>query len=646
MENLYDYLTALSNDSDFKAELSRRGGYLTFSNSGRRGSAKYFHIGLDSIIQTLTDIYDHLDVFSKMTEYDETKWRTEGAELFQDPVANATSCVQTKPLFSTLSKLIMWGNEPNLSTNDPDQKIVINAQALENTIEKLNNIADSFTPLVHHRTKSLDKPLQIIYYGAPGTGKSFTVDDNTDPDRTTRTTFHPDTDYASFVGAYKPTMGRVPIVAFDGTRVTTAKGVDGHDGKEEKIVYRFVPQSFLKAYVAAWSDLSHPYYLVIEEINRGNCAQIFGDLFQLLDRNSMGCSSYAIDTDSDIEQFLTTDEKGFAKLSETSKEEIRTFILKKDNGKENNIGEEILSGKKLLLPPNLYIWATMNTSDQSLFPVDSAFKRRWDWHYVPINDAHKGWYIQVNGKRYDWWTFLNKINERIYDVTKTEDKKLGYFFCKATPRGAVTADTFVGKVIFYLWNDVFKDFGLEESNLFKNAAGEEITFTQYYDTDAAGKTIVRQDLVEQFLNNLGLTPMEDAAPQEKVDNEAGEDDSNGGGKDYSKYRVNGGESGGKRPTAIAVLNKYVADHPALSVEDVLKAWRPVTDVIPLLLRTEEERQNEIATSTDAGIEKRREPIRWGDGCVLYLYMQWRPDNFGKFIDAVNAQPWGIRITQA
>jgi hypothetical protein len=131
-----------------------------------------------------------------------------------------------------------------------------------------------------------------------------------------------------------------------------------------------------------------------------------------------------------------------------------------------------------------------------------------------------------------------------------------------------------------------------------------------------------------------------------VDNEAGEDDSNGGGKDYSKYRVNGGESGGKRPTAIAVLNKYVADHPALSVEDVLKAWRPVTDVIPLLLRTEEERQNEIATSTDAGIEKRREPIRWGDGCVLYLYMQWRPDNFGKFIDAVNAQPWGIRITQA
>ena len=145
-----------------------------------------------------------------------------------------------------------------------------------------------------------------------------------------------------------------------------------------------MPQAFLKAYVAAWSNLDTPYFLIIEEINRGNCAQIFGDLFQLLDRNNAGSSSYAIHADEDITQFLSSDSKGFASLSDEQKDAIRAFELHKDNGKTQAVGQDILNGKLLLLPPNLYIWATMNTSDQSLFPIDSAFKRRWNWKYMPI----------------------------------------------------------------------------------------------------------------------------------------------------------------------------------------------------------------------------------------------------------------------
>ena len=114
MKELYSFLESISNNSDFKAELSKKCGYVTFSNSGRRDGTKYFQIGLENILQTLRDILDHLDVFQNLTEYEEKAWRDNGAEYFTDPVANANSTVQTKPLFSTLSKIIIWGNLPHL----------------------------------------------------------------------------------------------------------------------------------------------------------------------------------------------------------------------------------------------------------------------------------------------------------------------------------------------------------------------------------------------------------------------------------------------------------------------------------------------------------------------------------------------------
>lgn len=361
----------------------------------------------------------------------------------------------------------------------------------------------------------IDEPLQVIYYGAPGTGKSFTIDDKTDDENSVRTTFHPDSDYASFVGAYKPTMEPVPITTFNGTQPLYAKPNSDHPGTEKKIVYKYVPQAFLKAYVAAWSNLDTPYFLIIEEINRGNCAQIFGDLFQLLDRNNAGSSSYAIHADEDIAQFLSGDDNGFASLSDEQKDAIRAFVLHKDNGKTQAVGQAILDGKLLLLPPNLYIWATMNTSDQSLFPIDSAFKRRWNWKYMPIeyNPHDKktqqpiDWKFQIGDNLYSWGQFLGKINPEIYTLTESSDKQMGYFFAKAdNATGIISEDVFLNKVLFYLWTDVFKDFDVS-SELFKNKkANRSFRFTDFFeDSEALGNFIDNLDLNSIEPVNLAMT---------------------------------------------------------------------------------------------------------------------------------------------
>ncbi|WP_052485263.1 5-methylcytosine-specific restriction endonuclease subunit McrB [Prevotella pectinovora] len=328
-------------------------------------------------------------------------------------------------------------------------------------------------------------PLQQITYGAPGTGKSHGIKKETAGKSVIRTTFHPDSDYSTFVGAYKPTSVEVPVMTIIGKEQIPVVNAN----PEKKIVYEFVPQAFLKAYTGAWKNQDEPFFLIIEEINRGNCAQIFGDLFQLLDRNDeTGLSDYPISPDEDIQKFLLTDKKyGFAALTDAQKAAIPI---------------EVQSGELMILPKNLHIWATMNTSDQSLFPIDSAFKRRWDWQYMPISDGKKGWQIAVNGKCYDWWQFLQKMNDKIGSTTNSEDKKLGYFFCKAK-NGIIDAETFVGKVVFYIWNDVFKDFAEEAGDLFKDIEGI-LTFNKFYTIGVDRKAKVVEEKVERLLQNLGV----------------------------------------------------------------------------------------------------------------------------------------------
>jgi hypothetical protein len=376
-----------------------------------------------------------------------------------------------------------------------------------------------------HRVLDKETPLQQIFYGAPGTGKSHEIKKQTIGEQVIRTTFHPDSDYSTFVGAYKPTTKQVPMRDVTGKVIQENK----EDVTEDRIIYEFVEQAFLQAYTQAWrlyanADDEQPQkqFLVIEEINRGNCAQIFGDLFQLLDRNDAGFSEYPIKADRDMRKQLA---KAFAGITITDKSTINQWYDGKD------VAGEVLSGEVLLLPSNLFIWATMNTSDQSLFPIDSAFKRRWDWQYIPISNANKGWKIKVNGKQYDWWDFLEKMNEQINATTNSEDKKMGYFFCKAKD-GIIDAKTFVGKVVFYVWNDVFKDFANEAGGIFKDEDDSLLSFNKFYHV-VNGKTEVLEDKVELLLNNLGVVAEGETIDVEELEKNASANSS----KNYLKEIV-------------------------------------------------------------------------------------------------------------
>jgi hypothetical protein len=235
-------------------------------------------------------------------------------------------------------------------------------------------------------------------------------------------------------------------------------------GKDEEITYEFIPQAFLQAYIAAWNNPEEKVFLVIEEINRGNCAQIFGDLFQLLDRDDKGFSEYPIKADRDLAKYL----KG-----------------KDDQGIDVLINKDGIKDEKLQLPKNLFIWATMNTSDQSLFPIDSAFKRRWDWVYMPIGYKNTNWTIEIGDKKYEWVKFQRIINDKIYGVDNSEDKQLGDYFVNADRTNEkISADTLLNKVLFYIWNDVCKD---DPDQIFQwvndKKQNESIKFSDFFGVD-------------------------------------------------------------------------------------------------------------------------------------------------------------------
>ena len=484
-------------------------------------------------------------------------------------------------------------------------------------------------------------PLQQIYYGAPGTGKSHTINEKTEGESVIRTTFHPDSDYSTFVGAYKPTMGLLPICDELGPMKIGSTVLH-----KEQIIYEFVDQAFLQAYVQAWkfyaenSDTAKKQYLIIEEINRGNCAQIFGDLFQLLDRNDSGFSVYPINADKDMKKQLA---KAFKKdgvtLTIPNADKINALYKGKD------IVSKVLSGDILVLPNNLYIWATMNTSDQSLFPIDSAFKRRWEWQYMPIgkgydeNGQEIKWAIEGATKKFSWWSFLEKINAQIGEATQSEDKKLGFFFCKATD-GVISAEKFVGKVIFYLWNDVFKNNGFE-GPIFKDVDGTELTFAKFYKSDKNGNAIVQKDKVELFLNNLGVEEFKDGnipSEEPEEDEDGNQESSPSTGRDYTKFSINGVGNYAKNNLAAECVKKYIELNPTKTAEEVLNDWRSLGNIVPHFIESKE--QYDARTDNS----KRSHEIACG-GAVIYVAHNGYGNN-GKVLvlmDAVNQKDWGITI---
>ncbi len=485
--------------------------------------------------------------------------------------------------------------------------------------------------------------LQQIYYGAPGTGKSKAINDLTFGEDVIRTTFHPDSDYASFVGTYKPITEEVVLRDCYGKKVIDDETKEVV--KEERIAYKFIPQAFLEAYVKAWKKLGSgkKQYLIIEEINRGNCAQIFGDLFQLLDRNEYGFSDYPIIADKDMQKYL---EKEFEGWEITNKDKINQLYG------EANMVSLIMRGERLVLPSNLYIWATMNTSDQSLFPIDSAFKRRWDWKYVPIREgrdkatnAPLNWYINTGDKQYDWWSFVSQVNKLIGSLTNSEDKKLGYFFCKAK-NGEIDADLFVSKVIFYLWNDVFKDYGFDDKD-FQDEEGKILSFDRFYE-DKNGKTNVDIANVELFLDNLGVEKAsfnkeEDVDDDDSIEEEVEDSSTEKRSRDNSHYTINGQGDYKKGPLALAVLQNYTNSNPSKTVKEIMEDWIPVVVNVPHMLETQEEYNTRISNSKDKSNRSRANIVKWGNNNVIYISTEWNIDTISEFIQKVNAQDWGINI---
>ena len=486
--------------------------------------------------------------------------------------------------------------------------------------------------------------LQQIYYGAPGTGKSKTIKDLTFGESVIRTTFHPDSDYASFVGTYKPITEEVTLRDCYGKKVIDEE--TNEVVKEERIAYKFIPQAFLEAYVEAWKKLgsSKKQFLIIEEINRGNCAQIFGDLFQLLDRNEYGFSDYPIVADKDMQKYL---EKEFEGWEITNKDEINQLYG------EANMVNLIMKGERLVLPSNLYIWATMNTSDQSLFPIDSAFKRRWDWKYVPIREgrdketnAPLNWYINTGDKQYKWWSFISKVNELIGSLTNSEDKKLGYFFCKAKD-GEIDADLFVSKVIFYLWNDVFKDYGFDDKD-FQDEEGKILSFDRFYQ-DVNGKTNVDIAIVKQFLENLGVEEYISEEEEDSDDSYENESDlelnnntnSNQRSYDKTKYRVNGSsELLNKKEMALAVIEYLVNNKKETYSEilaDITRFINPKkTDRI--VIKVEDYPQWKEKHKNDNGKRWYDDyPLTTIDNVKFYFTTQWGKDNIDPIIELAKSK---------
>lgn len=358
MKDLFTFLKEVSGNSDFKAELSNRGGFITFSNSGRRGGVKYFQIGLDNILQTLKDILNCLPVFSVLSEYNETQWRDNGAEFFNDPVANANSTVQTKPLFSTLSKVIIWGNQPDLDDINPDQNIVLTETSLHNTIDKLEKVANSFRPKSNKQTiKSpgevsdatkiyltalRTKPFMLLA-GISGTGKSRIV--RKLAQATTTQAYEKDEDRWK---DNRPDNFELIQVKPNWHNSMDVVGFYSNISKK----YEFTP--FVEFIVKAWQHTDTPYFLCLDEMNLAPVEEYFAEFLSAIESRS-----------NDSEGNYITDPiiKPFKDFGETvGKNMLKHLFGEADPIDKNPLAVQFYE-KGLTLPPNLMVMGTVNMDE-------------------------------------------------------------------------------------------------------------------------------------------------------------------------------------------------------------------------------------------------------------------------------------------
>lgn len=341
-----------------------------------------------------------------------------------------------------------------------------------------NNVQSEGTKCIRYKTDYNCKySRNRILFGAPGTGKSFTLnkeakeligaDNEHDYERVT---FHPDYSYANFVGTYKPTPD---------------KDADGKD----TITYKYVPGPFMRTYVKALknsrTDNIKPYLLIIEEINRANVAAVFGDVFQLLDRGSDNVSEYPIETSEDMREYL-----------------------------KDELGGELEDYAKIRIPDNMFIWATMNSADQGVFPMDTAFKRRWEFTYLGIDDNDeelRGKWVKLaadESQQVEWNKLRKTINKFLSEKKINEDKQLGpYFIARniVVPDGEdedeINRDkfirTFKNKVIMYLFEDAAK---MRKDDLFSGCPEDKRRYSEICsEFDKNGVKIFHTDIQNEVL---------------------------------------------------------------------------------------------------------------------------------------------------
>ena len=490
-----------------------------------------------------------------------------------------------------------------------------------NTVNTPYSVVE-FSPNTVEPKKDVEhKNHQQIFYGAPGTGKSHRIKEqlealNVPKENVFRTTFHPDSDFSTFVGAYKPTMkkqyrydGKVKAKYYEDDDLAGAKKDDVIIDKV--IQYDFVPQTFIKAYVRAYQT-DENVYLIIEEINRGNCAQIFGDLFQLLDRDENGASEYTIKADADIRAYLED-------------------VLGCDS---NGIKDG-----ELCLPSNLYIYATMNTSDQSLFPIDSAFKRRWDWEYEPIKYKNTDWLIDINGNMYLWTSFQKEVNNRIFESTNSEDKMLGDFFVKPND-GIITEKLLLNKVLFYLWNDVCKD---GDGDIFKTEDNTDVKFSDLYGENGTAMLLSMMKHLKVELVSASDDDIED-------------DDNDGDNTNTKRYSINGeetnekGKQWGKGTLVKRAVEIYCNNHPQDTATQIRDAWMSVGFKISHIVETEGDKRQRLTGSRDKTGRERAKEVKLSNGESIYVSTEVGSDKiydaFGDFLSKIQSKPeWGINIQE-
>lgn len=323
--------------------------------------------------------------------------------------------------------------------------------------------------------------IQRILFGCPGTGKSYQVENEIIKrqlkiqeagDNVIKTVFHPEYSYGDFMGKLLPIS------------------------RNSTIEYNYYPGHFLQTLAQAYKNIlalpiefnhsqANNVALVIDEINRGNSSAIFGGIFQLLDRENDGWSSYAINL-SDMEFEWLIQKLEIVSEEKTYNNKL-TYVNYLFNGEKlSNTILHFLSHKKIKLPPNLSIICTMNTSDESIYYMDSAFKRRWEWQFIDVDFGlfpEKSILIEGNGYTVENWAILVQelnafIKQNHQVIRNIEDKQIGYWFIKPQ-NGVIPIKDIQNKLMFFLWDNVFARNKQPLSELLELDKNSLITFGDF-----------------------------------------------------------------------------------------------------------------------------------------------------------------------